>query len=70
MATSSRGRARDYPTPPLKPTVASLKFEQAAAELGYHPFRQPASNLSQPYTNSYGIEKNPGPLVSAVSGLP
>lgn len=48
-------RSRDYPTPPQKTTLAQLMFARAAEGLGYHPFPQPSSNLSQPYTNPYGI---------------
>lgn len=47
-------RAREYPTPPLKPTYAAWLFEQAAKELGYHPFPRPSATLSQPYTNPDG----------------
>ncbi|MGE5518005.1 MAG: GMC family oxidoreductase [Bacteroidota bacterium] len=48
-------RSRDYPTPPQKTTLAQLMFARAAESLGYHPFPQPSSNLSQPYTNPYGV---------------
>lgn len=47
-------RSREYPTPPLEPTYAATLFGDAAKELGYHPFPQPAANLSQPYTNPDG----------------
>jgi len=30
-------------------------FEKAATELGYHPFPQPISNTSRPYTNIEGL---------------
>jgi gluconate 2-dehydrogenase alpha chain len=33
-------------------------FRKAASSLGYHPFPQPSSNLSQPYTNPEGIKLN------------
>jgi len=49
-------RARDYPTPPMKEPYGSALFRKAAASLGYHPFPQPSSNLSQPYTNPEGLK--------------
>lgn len=49
-------RRRGYPTPPLKSSWAMILFEDAARKLGYHPFPQPASNTSQPYTNSEGVQ--------------
>jgi choline dehydrogenase-like flavoprotein len=33
-------------------------FRKAAAGLGYHPFPEPSSNLSQPYTNPEGMKLN------------
>lgn len=51
-------RARDYPTPPMKEPYGSAMFRKAAASLGYHPFPQPSSNLSQPYTNPEGLTMN------------
>jgi gluconate 2-dehydrogenase alpha chain len=48
-------RARPYPTPPMKEPYGSAIFRKAAAGLGYHPFPQPSSNLSQPYTNPEGL---------------
>ena len=48
-------RSRDYPTPPMKEPYGSWMFRQAAAGLGYHPFPQPSSNMSQPYTNPEGM---------------
>jgi gluconate 2-dehydrogenase alpha chain len=51
-------RARDYPTPPMKEPYGSALFRKAAASLGYHPFPQPSSNLSQPYTNPEGLTMN------------
>lgn len=49
-------RSRDYPTPPMKEPYGSAIFRKAAGELGYHPFPQPSSNLSQPYTNPEGVK--------------
>jgi gluconate 2-dehydrogenase alpha chain len=48
-------RSREYPTPPMKEPYGSALFRKAAASLGYHPFPQPSSNLSQPYTNPEGL---------------
>jgi gluconate 2-dehydrogenase alpha chain len=48
-------RSREYPTPPMKEPYGSAIFRKAAADLGYHPFPQPSSNLSQPYTNPEGM---------------
>jgi gluconate 2-dehydrogenase alpha chain len=52
-------RSRDYPTPPQKEPYGSAIFRKAAAELGYHPFTQPSSNLSQAYTNPEGMTLGP-----------
>lgn len=49
-------RARDYPTPAQKEIYAGALFRKAANDLGYHPFPQPSSNLSQPYTNPEGLK--------------
>jgi gluconate 2-dehydrogenase alpha chain len=51
-------RSREYPTPPMKEPYGSALFRRAAANLGYHPFPQPSSNLSQPYTNPEGMTLN------------
>jgi gluconate 2-dehydrogenase alpha chain len=48
-------RSREYPTPPMKEPYGSAIFRKAAAGLGYHPYPQPSSNLSQPYTNPEGM---------------
>ena len=48
-------RSNDYPTPPLIMTESGLMFAKVAKEFGYHPFPQPASNASRPYTNSEGL---------------
>ena len=48
-------RSRDYPTPPQKEPYGSAMFRKAAAGLGYHPFPQPSSNMSQPYTTPEGL---------------
>jgi gluconate 2-dehydrogenase alpha chain len=51
-------RRRGYPTPPMKEPYGSALFRKAAAQLGYHPYPQPSSNLSQPYTNPEGMQLN------------
>lgn len=48
-------RSREYPNPPMKPTMSMVLFDKVAVEAGYHPFPQPASNASQAFTNPYGI---------------
>lgn len=42
-------RSRPYPLPPLVRSIPAGMFSQACQELGYHPFRQPASILSESY---------------------
>jgi gluconate 2-dehydrogenase alpha chain len=51
-------RSRDYATPPMKEHFQGAMFRKATTELGYHPFPQPSSNLSQPYTNPEGVKLN------------
>ena len=51
-------RSREYPTPPQKELFQGALFRKAASSLGYHPFPQPSSNLSQPYTNPEGMQLN------------
>jgi gluconate 2-dehydrogenase alpha chain len=48
-------RSRGYPNPPMKEPYGCAIFRKAAAGLGYHPFPQPSSNMSQPYTNPEGM---------------
>ena len=48
-------RSSEYPTPPLKQGLAATIFAEAARKAGYTPFPQPASNLSEAYTNPLGI---------------
>lgn len=52
-------RSREYPTPPQKQPYGPTLFAQAAHEMGYSPFPQPSGNLSQPYTNSFGVSLGP-----------
>lgn len=47
-------RSQPYPLPPLVQLIPSQMFADAAAELGYHPFPQPAGILSQAYTDPFG----------------
>jgi gluconate 2-dehydrogenase alpha chain len=51
-------RSRPYPTPPMKEPYGAALFRKAASNLGYHPFPQPSSNMSQPYTNPEGMTLN------------
>ncbi|HEX3399516.1 MAG TPA: GMC family oxidoreductase [Acetobacteraceae bacterium] len=52
-------RSRDYPTPPQKQPYGPVLFGKAAEEMGYHPFPQPSSNLSQAYRNPLGVTIGP-----------
>ena len=49
-------RSREYPTPPMKETYFGALFRKGAESLGYHPYPQPSSNLSECYTNPEGIK--------------
>jgi gluconate 2-dehydrogenase alpha chain len=48
-------RQNEYPNKPLVQTMAGSLMEQAARELGYHPFPAPSANMSAVYTNSEGV---------------
>ena len=48
-------RSREYPNPPLKRPYCASLFEEAARNLGLHPFPVPAANLSRPYINPLGV---------------
>jgi gluconate 2-dehydrogenase alpha chain len=48
-------RANEYPNPPLTQSHNMVLFEQAAKNLGYHPFPVPASNASRAYVNPDGV---------------
>jgi gluconate 2-dehydrogenase alpha chain len=53
-------RSRDYPTPPLRQGYGPNLFAEATTKLGYKPFPQPASNMSQSsYTNPDGVQAGP-----------
>lgn len=47
-------RRRQYPLPPLPTSIAGELFRDAAGELGFHPFPQPAGILSEAYTDVSG----------------
>ena len=49
-------RRRDFPLPPLQRSASTTMFDQAAKELGLHPFPCPAANTSKPYVNSLGVQ--------------
>ena len=48
-------RSSPYPTPPLKQAYGPKLFADAAIKTGHSPFPQPASNLSETYTNPLGL---------------
>jgi gluconate 2-dehydrogenase alpha chain len=48
-------RSSEYPTPPLRQTYGPTLFADAARKTGHVPFPQPASNLSEAYTNPLGV---------------
>lgn len=52
-------RKRDYPTPPLPTLLNGRMFGDAARAMGYHPFPLPSANLSDSYTNEYGMQLGP-----------
>jgi gluconate 2-dehydrogenase alpha chain len=53
-------RSREYPTPPLKQGLGPRLFAEGARSLGYKPFPQPASNMSQDsYTTPDGVQMGP-----------
>lgn len=47
-------RSTPYPLPPLQSSIGGLEFGEAASALGYHPFPQPISILSEAYTGLSG----------------
>lgn len=52
-------RSAPYPTPAQAQPYGPTLWAKAAKELGYSPFPQPSGNLSQAYTNTYGVEMGP-----------
>jgi gluconate 2-dehydrogenase alpha chain len=49
-------RSREYPTPPMKEPYFGALFRKGTESLGYHPYPQPSSNLSECYTNPEGLK--------------
>jgi gluconate 2-dehydrogenase alpha chain len=52
-------RKRGYPLPPLPTLLNGKMFHDAAKAMGYHPFPMPSANLSDSYTNEYGMQLGP-----------
>jgi gluconate 2-dehydrogenase alpha chain len=52
-------RSRPYPTPAQKQPYGPVLWAEAAKAMGYSPFPQPSGNLSQAYTNPYGVTLGP-----------
>lgn len=52
-------RSKPFPTPALKNPYSSDLFAKAAAEVGFHPYPTPSDNISEPYTNPYGVRLGP-----------
>ena len=52
-------RSTEYPTPAQQQPYAPTLWAKAASEMGYNPFPQPSGNLSQAYTNPYGVTMGP-----------
>lgn len=50
-------RQKEYPLPPLPTSISANMFTDAAKELGYHPFPQPAAILSESYKDASGRER-------------
>jgi gluconate 2-dehydrogenase alpha chain len=50
-------RSREYPLPPLQRSITAMKFMDATAEMGYHPFPQPSAILSDTYQGLAGNER-------------
>ena len=48
-------RQNEYPNRPLVQTMAGSLMEQAAKDLGCHPFPAPSANMSGVYTNPEGV---------------
>jgi gluconate 2-dehydrogenase alpha chain len=54
-------RSEEYPTPPTKLPYYATIFGEAAKQLGYHPYPNPAATNSVAYTNPDGVAR-PGCL--------
>ena len=48
-------RRKPYPTPPMKMTPLLSDFKAACEAAGTTPFRTPAGNMSEEYTNPDGM---------------
>jgi gluconate 2-dehydrogenase alpha chain len=48
-------RQNEYALPPLDPLLSNIMFNEAAENLGYHPFPRPSANASVAYTNPDGV---------------
>jgi gluconate 2-dehydrogenase alpha chain len=51
-------RSQPYPLPPLVRSIPATMFSEAAANLGYKPFPQPAAILSRAYRDLSGRERS------------
>ncbi|KAB7706197.1 GMC family oxidoreductase [Bacillus aerolatus] len=51
-------RSNPYPTPPMKETVITKRFKDAAKKMGLHPYHLPSANLSKSYKNPDGEQLN------------
>ncbi|WP_100332590.1 GMC family oxidoreductase [Bacillus xiapuensis] len=51
-------RSNPYPTPPMKETVITKKYKEAAKKLNLHPYHMPSANLSKNYKNPDGEQIN------------
>lgn len=47
-------RAREYPIPPVPSSILARRFTETAADMGYHPFPQPAAILTEAYPDLMG----------------
>ena len=52
-------RKRPFPLPPLPTLLNGKIFGDAAKAMGYHPFPLPSANLSDTWTNEYGMQLGP-----------
>lgn len=52
-------RQSPYPNPPTPESYAGSLFSAAARARGFKPFPGPSANMTQPYTNPYGLTLSP-----------
>ncbi|GAB2802184.1 GMC family oxidoreductase [Halomonas shantousis] len=52
-------RQNPFPLPPLPRTHADALFTEATRNLGWHPYPYPSANVSQAWTNPYGMQLGP-----------